>query len=132
MENPQTPFLFSDSIYSWLEAALDMGIDEKDFWEMTFAEIARKIESFKRTQLQQQKEKATFDYILADLIGRSVARIYHSENHYPTIESAYPMLFNYEEIQEQKQQLQDELSALRFKQFADSFNSKFKKEEAKD
>ena len=108
-----------------------MGIEEKDFWDMTFAEIERKLDSYKRVKQQEEKDKATFDYLLADLIGRSVARVYHSSNTYPSIEQAYPMLFDSVEVQEQRQIKQDELSALRFKQFADSFNSKYKQEEAK-
>lgn len=130
--SPQSPFLFSNSIYSWLDAALDMGIEEKDFWDMTFAEIERKLDSYRRVQKQKKQEKASFDYILAELIGRSVARVYHSNNTMPDIATAYPTLFNSKEVEEQKQNRKDELSALRFKQFAQSFNSKFKQEVAKD
>lgn len=99
---------------------------------MTIAELERTIESKKRIKKEQDKEKAIFDYLLANLIGKSVARIYNSSNQYPGIEEAYPMFFDSEEIQEQKAQKRAELSALRFKQFATSFNSKFNKEEAKD
>lgn len=109
-----------------------MGIEEKDFWEMTLAELERKIASIKRVRKQEAQEKATFDYILADMIGRSVARVYHSSNTLPEINNVYPTLFDSVEIQEQKQKKKDELSALRFKQFAESFNSKFKQEVAKD
>ena len=38
----------------------------------------------------------------------------------------------YNKIEEKKQEKLDELSALRFKQFAAAFNSKFNKEVAKD
>ena len=99
---------------------------------MTIAELERSIDSKKRVKLQEAKDKATFDYLLANLIGKSVARIYSSSNEYPPIEEAYPMFFDSEEIQEQKARKKAELSALRFKQFATSFNSKFNKEEAKD
>lgn len=111
---------------------MDLGIDEADFWNMTFAELERKIDSIKRIRLKDKQEKAAFDYILADLIGRSVARVYNSSNRIPDISDVYPSLFNNQEIQEQKQAKKDELSALRFKQFAESFNSKYKQEEAKD
>lgn len=92
---------------------------------MTFAEVFRAIESYNRTKKAQQQEQAYFDYILADLIGRSVARIHSSTNKMPDVEKAYPALFNDEEIQEQKQRKQAELSALRFKQFANSYNKRF-------
>lgn len=99
---------------------------------MTIAELERAIDSKKRLYISQSKEKAAFDYTLAELIGRSVARIYSSTTKMPDISEVYPTLFDSKEIQEQKAQKKAELSALRFKQFATSFNSKFNKEEAKD
>lgn len=81
---------------------------------------------------EQQQIKATFDYALADLIGRSVARLYNSSNHMPEISEVFPTLFDSEEIKQRKQEKQVELSALRFKQFAQSFNKKFNEEVAKD
>ena len=93
---------------------------------MTIAEINRAIASKRRIDKIRAQERASFDYILADLIGRSVARVYSSSNKVPDINQVYPSLFNTEEIAEKRQQKKDELSALRFKQFAQSFNSKFK------
>lgn len=99
---------------------------------MTIAELNRAIESKKRLQKQQQQEKALFDYTLADLVGRSVARIHSSTAKMPAIEEMYPSLFDVEEIQETKQAKKDELTVLRFKQFANSYNKKFKQEVAKN
>lgn len=93
---------------------------------MTLAELVRLIESKKRVQERELKEKATFDYMLADLIGRSVARIHSSSNKMPSIAEVYPSLFSQEEVEENVQAKKDELSALRFKQFTQSFNAKFK------
>lgn len=106
--------------------ALDYGIIEERFWNMTIAEINREIESKKRQQRAEAKEKASFDYILADLIGRSIARIHSSANKFPSIAETYPSLFVAEEIEAQQQQKKDELSVLRFKQFAQAFNKRFK------
>ncbi len=92
------------------------------------AELTRLIESKKRIQKKEARDKANFDYILADMIGRSVARIYSSSANMPSIEEVYPSFFDSEEIQEAKQQKKDELSALRFKQFVNSHNKKFQKE----
>jgi hypothetical protein len=103
-----------------------MGISEHDFWIMTLAELERLLDSKKRVMRQTAQEKATYDYILADLIGRSVSRIYSSSNSMPEISTAYPTLFDNEEIQEQKAIKKAELSALRFRQFADSYNKKFR------
>ena len=99
---------------------------------MTIAELDRLIESKKRIQKREQQDKASFDYILADLIGRSVARLYSSSARMPEISAAYPTLFDSEEIQEKKQEKKNELSALRFKQFAQAYNKKFNKEVGKE
>lgn len=93
---------------------------------MTLAELNRLVESKKRIQKREAQEKASFDYILADLIGRSVARIHSSSATLPRLSDAYPALFDSEVVEERLQEKKDELSALRFKQFANSFNKKFK------
>lgn len=98
---------------------------------MTIAEINREIESRKRQHIEQAKEKASFDYILADLIGRSVARIHSSHNKIPSLAEVYPSLFVAEEIAEQQQKKKDEVSAMRFKLFAQSFNKWIKGESNK-
>ena len=97
-----------------------------DFWNMTIAEVARHIESKQRLQKLEAQERASYDYILADLIGRSVARVYNSTNKMPVISEAYPALFDSEEIKQKQQEQKDKLSELRFKLFAQSFNDRFK------
>lgn len=92
---------------------------------MTIPEIERAIGSYSRIKKREAQEKATYDYILADLIGRSVSRIYSSSNTMPEISEAYPTLFDSEDIKQKKQAKQAELSVLRFKHFADSYNKKF-------
>lgn len=118
--------MYSNVIYNWLNNALDYGITEEEFWNMTIAELQRAIDSKVRMKKLQAQEQASFDHILADLIGRSVSRIYASSNKLPDISEAYPTLFDSKEIEERKQAKQAELSALRFKQFANSFNQRFK------
>lgn len=95
---------------------------------MTLAEIERYLASQKRIMKARAQEKATFDYQLADLIGRSIARIYSSSTHMPDIAEVYPTLFDTKEMEERKAVKKAELSALRFKQFAASYNKKFKEE----
>lgn len=91
---------------------------------MTLAEINRAIES-KRRQLEvEDRKRASYDYILADLIGRSISRIYSSSAKMPSITEAYPALFENEELEAQKQERIMELSAIRFRQFADTYNKK--------
>ena len=93
---------------------------------MTIAELKRAIEAKKRSQKREAEEKASYDYILADLIGRSIARIYNSSAKMPDIATVYPSLFNTQEIEEQRAAKQAELSILRFKQFANFHNQKYK------
>ena len=88
--------------------------------------MIRAVESKKRVIKLEAQERASENYILADLIGRSVARIYSSSASYPELGEVYPTLFDTKEINQKKQEKKMELSAIRFKQFADSHNMKFK------
>jgi hypothetical protein len=111
-----------------LENALDYGISEHDFWEMTIGELERKAESCKRLEKHRLKEKATFDYTLAMLVGRAFGA---DEQHpFPDLYDVYPALFE-DDIQrreEEESARKAQLSAIRFIQFANSFNSKFDEE----
>ena len=93
---------------------------------MTLAEINRAIESKNRIRRQEAQQKASYDYILANLIGKSVSRIYSSSANMPDIYEAYPSIFNSEEIEEQRQEQQARLFAAQLKQFAQSHNKKLK------
>lgn len=95
---------------------------------MTIAEVGRSIESKKRIQKQEEQRQASFDYILADLIGRSVSRIYSSSAKLPDIADAYPQLFNTAEIEAKKEEKKVEASVARFKQFAQFHNKKYQQE----
>lgn len=102
---------------------------------MTLAEVIRAIESKKRIETAQRKEKAVLDYTLAALIGRNVAAILNEQNTVPELKDAYSWIYTEDEkkeLEEKKQEKLDKLSILRFKQFADSFNKRFKKEVANE
>ena len=114
-----------------LERALDYGITEDRFWEMTFAEIHREVDSKVRVKKLETQERASYDYILANLIVRGVSKVLGDKSDYPAIEKAYPGVFD-DVIAETEAQLEEQrmnLSALRFKQFAQSYNSNFKNKE---
>ena len=93
---------------------------------MTFAEIERALASKQRVLKAQRKERAIMDYKLADLIGYSTARVHNSKNKMPSIEEMYPDLFLTEEVREEIQKKKEELSVLRFIQFTQNHNKKFK------
>jgi hypothetical protein len=93
---------------------------------MTVGELERAF-SAKRRQLQREaQEKATFDYAHAELVGRSIARIYNKGAKFPEIYEVYPTLFDNEELKQAKQEKQAELSSLRFRMFANAHNEKLK------
>ena len=93
---------------------------------MTFSEIERAINSKKRVAKEQRKERAIFDYTLANLIGRNVARLYSSSITMPTLSAAYPDLFDAKEEQEIIKEKAQEVSAIRFRLFASAHNQKIK------
>lgn len=100
---------------------------------MTITELKRAISSKLRVKKIEAREKASYDYTLAQIIGRACGMAFGTvKSEFPDISSVYPTLFDSEEIKQRKQEKQAELSALRFKQFAESFNQKFNKEGQKD
>lgn len=86
---------------------------------MTIAEVTRAVEAKQMIEKQELKTKAIFDYKLANLISIGFA------NKLPEIWDMYPTLFNSEEELEKREKKQAELSALRFINFAESFNKRF-------
>ena len=115
-----------------LDNALDLGISEFDFWNMTIGELTRVTNSKIRVKKIRDQEEALHNYILGDLIGRSMARLQSSSATYPKIYEVYPSLFDEEEFEEKRQQRIMEESAQRIKQFAESFNKQFRKKEGKE
>lgn len=91
---------------------------------MTKAEIERYLEGV----AWRLKSQAQFDYMLADLIGVSVARILDKDVKFPSVEEAYPLLFT-ENIQENKQKEEETRmisSANNFLAFANRHNARMK------
>ena len=94
---------------------------------MTLGEVIREVKSKQRVRRLEAQEKASFDYILANLIGISIGRVLDGKTSYPPIEEVYPNLFN-EIVKEQREEKEDkltQLSILRFKQFANFHNKKY-------
>ena len=88
------------------------------------------MDSKRRTKKQEAQDKATYDYLLADLIGKSIARIYSKDAKYPELYEAYPQLFNKDEIEKSKEEIRLKNSSERMINFAESFNKRFKNKEA--
>lgn len=98
---------------------------------MTLAELTRTMDSKRRINKREAQEKASYDYILADLIGKSMARIYSKDAKYPQIYEAYPSIFDKKEWEQAQAEHSFKVSANRMRQFAESFNKNYKNKEAK-
>ena len=92
-DSSESPTKFSDYIFNWLHIALDYGIPEIDFWNMTMAELQRAIDSKVRVKKIEAQEKASYDYILAQVIARDIWSYYSESLTQPTISEVYPSLF---------------------------------------
>lgn len=111
--------------YDLLQPAINLGLSEFDFWNMTIAEIERYCEG----ATWRLKQQAQFDYGLANLIGLSVSRLFDNNNQFPSIEDAYPNLFEKELIEKQKEDLATQKSINNFMAFAMAINAKVKGDE---
>ena len=98
---------------------------------MTPGEVMRFINSRSRVRRIEAQERASYDYILANLIVRGVGITLGSKDSIPPIQEIYPNLFD-DVIQQQEEKIQQQkaqLSALRFRQFAQSYNKNYKRQE---
>lgn len=93
---------------------------------MTLVEVKR----FTDGATWRLKSQAQFDYMLANLIGVSVARVVSKEAEFPSIEKVYPHLFAEEAAEAEKQQKEEDAritnSKNRFLEFALQHNARMK------
>jgi ribosomal protein L29 len=98
---------------------------------MTIAEVYRHIEAREKIRKIEAQEKASYDYILSSLIAKGFCIAMGAKDNFPSIEEVYPEIF--EETKEIRKEAIEkkkaELSALRFKQFAQSYNNNRKNKE---
>lgn len=114
-----------------LQPAINVGLDESSFWEMTLAEIQRYIKGAE----WRMRTKAQYDYMLANLIGVSVGRIMSNEIQFPPIEEVYTNLFDKpdeEEVAAKEEEVAIINSTNRFMEFALKHNAMKKKGEVND
>ena len=111
-----------------LDMALEFDITEFNFWEMTPREVSRAMKAKHKVRRAMAQERATLDYIQANLITKGVSIAFGSKETIPPIEQVYVGLFDdvKEQQEEQIKQRKTDLSALRFKMFAQSYNNNLK------
>lgn len=91
---------------------------------MTVAEIIR----YQEGAIWRMKQKAQFDYALANLIGISSARMMSSDVNYPLIEDVYPNLFEKPKEEDKPEDIVVQNSVNRFMEFALRHNAMMKGE----
>lgn len=125
------PLSLTELIEKMLINSLDYGISELEFWDMTPGEVSRLVQSRAKVRRLEAQERATHDYILANLIIKGIGMTLGSKEKFPTVQEAYPGLFDEpaEDKREEIAQQKMTLSALRFREFAQSYNNKFKDKE---
>lgn len=109
--------------------ALDIGISPAEFWGYSAGEIVHLLESHKRQERIRQKEKATFQMILARQIGEQVAKLFDDKNevNITPLWEYFPDLFREEKLQSEEQEKQHQLEIFKAKMeaFALRHNARF-------
>lgn len=105
-----------------LQPAINVGLSEFDFWNMTVAEVER----YLKGATWRYKTQAQLDYTLATLIGNAIGCVIGDGN-MVSIEEAYPSLFEVE-LQEKQEAIEAEKKTMNsvnnFLEFAKRHNSK--------
>lgn len=83
--------------------AVENGVDAVFYWEMTYGEIIAAIEGNQRRVKQEIQIQASLLYKLGDLLRFS----FNEPNKYPTLQEAFPKLFDDTEAINQKPKQQD-------------------------
>lgn len=96
------------------------GVKLFDFWDYTYGELISIIKAMNEKEMLRMKQEAMNTYILADLIGASVARLMDKNNKYPAIHEVYPSLFEKPKPQQQDWQL----TKARLLEYANAHNKK--------
>jgi hypothetical protein len=86
---PQT---FEEMCNDMLVQCLAIGLSRQEFFNSTLKEVTQYVEAYKKQQQNKLEEQAYFDWMLANLIGNSVARLMSKDAKFPKLEEAYPFV----------------------------------------
>ena len=110
-----------------LDSALEWGIDEDKFWDMTLAELRRAITARRRAHNAKMQEQAVMDYAHASLVGCAFGCVLSEEAKLPEFKKFYSFLYTQEEMvrmEDEEAERQDKISEMNFKLFANSLKNK--------
>ena len=108
-----------------LPIALQSGLSVFDFWSMTYGELSDTIDAYNNNETNRVKESASLNYNLANLIGFSVARLMDKKAKYPTLQDAYPGLFDDLKVEDKQPVQQDwENAKPRMMKYTEAHNKK--------
>ena len=86
---PQT---FEEMCNDMLVQCLAIGLSRQEFYNSTLKEVTQYVEAYKKQQQNKLEQQAYFDWMLANLIGNSVARLMSKDAKFPKLEEAYPFV----------------------------------------
>jgi hypothetical protein len=86
------PRTFEDMCNDMLIQCLSIGLSRQEFFNSTLKEVTQYVEAYKKQQQNKLEEQAYFDWMLANLIGNSVARLMSKDAKFPKLEEAYPFI----------------------------------------
>jgi hypothetical protein len=87
-----TPQTFEEMCNDMLVQCLAIGLSRQEFFNSTLKEITQFVDAYKKQQQNKLEEQAYFDWMLANLIGSSVARLMSKDAKFPKLEEAYPFV----------------------------------------
>lgn len=92
---------FEDQLDVMLKDCLAFGMDVDTFYSMTFKEVTLFIEGVKQRTEMERKDRAMFDYLLANLITTGTGIVLGGKASFPTYEEYYADIFG-EEVKTEK------------------------------
>ena len=111
---------------------LMIGMTHVQFWEATYGEIIDLLNAHNKNKKEELQQEASMNYQLANLIGVSVGRLMDKKAKMPSLEEAYPTLFEKKEEKTKEPPQQDwRIFKARMMQYAGAHNNKQKKKEVK-
>lgn len=99
---------------------------------MSIGEVSRRVASYNRVKIDNMKEKASFDYLLANTIASLMGHVLGDKGEPPKIEDIYPTLFKEQKTEEEQVQETAKKDITKVLAFAAQFNKRFEGGQSKE